>query len=175
MARAEQGRHVKKAGEEWKRDKAAWGKERQMVQSATKHRLEECSQAPSCFGSPPSHVSFPDSVYTFICGGLGNAPWSTSMLLFCRLSVSYGAGDRYVTGVTNTWCPTLCPILCAEVSVPWALVLHSEGKWKMRLWETDAIPAHTKKETVEFISLVHCYSCIRSVRFSPPPSPSQVL
>lgn len=29
-----------------------------MVQSATKWRLQECSQGPSCFGSLPSHVSF---------------------------------------------------------------------------------------------------------------------
>lgn len=66
----------------------------------------------------------------------------------------------------------LRPILCAEGSIPWALVLHSERKWKISLCETGSIPAHTK-ETVEFISLVDCYSCIRSVRFSPPPSPSQ--
>lgn len=96
MARAEQGRQAKKAGGERNGDKAIWGKERQLVQSTTECRLEECSQAPSCFGSLLSHASFPDSAHTFLYGGLGNAAWSKLMLLLYRTSVS--CGDRGLGG-----------------------------------------------------------------------------
>lgn len=119
----------------------------QRLQNSMECKLGDSSWNLSYFGSLLSWMTFPDR-NTFICGRLGNAAW-VNQAAARRLDLSHGdrgSGKGYITHPHRqqiSSVPPSCCLLC--IGSVWALTLHSEKKWKMRLWEI-GINLHTVRK-----------------------------
>lgn len=147
-----------------------------MVLSTAGSRLELSSLALSCSGSLLSWVIFPDcQLFCLFRVRKSCLGWVNAAALHAR-SVPEGQGALGVdmsqegthTQAANIFCPcTVLPSSCRGVCISRpssSSALRKEMKNKV-VWNGHK-PADTE-ETMGFISLVHCCSCIRSVRASP--------